>query len=492
MFANNDFLEFLFDKIEKHYCAKYNEMLKDNNYKKEDLKLLMIEVCSDYQNEFKDFKGDSFFIAIIDSEKQASRIRIRRTRQRWSKKEIEGTNSSLEKESELLTEIFNSDMLDKSFEELYGAKDPTAIFRMRVAELSKWADNNKNLLITFRYFKDKAEYQKDKAIMNDLKYIIVRIIEVYIKEKNRYIEMPESVSNVAFNFSRDKSIDTSNEVKKEINGQENLYYEDVYIIDDETMFKTLIGVETTKDDAISKVLEKRIMNVLNTHDMRIFLHVLSQRDLQFFDTRKIIIPIFDIVKNTMPSTNSHYYNRCKASLHKMAHIRLSVVDKELRGLTFGVFDRVLISKIDGVEIATISVSEDIVNDLVKRRTINLYKGHLNKLEEPASQIIIFNLQAKRISHLSNSDNNKELAIYNMSYFRSILYFTNKRYDRNAVVVEESLQELKDNNLVIKDFKRKGYDFYLEFIPLTEKEKTDLRDRGEDELIYSKNILPSIE
>jgi len=63
--------------------------------------------------------------------------------------------------------------------------------------------------------------------------------------------------------------------------------------------------------------------------------------------------------------------------------------------------------------------------------------------------------------------------YSYTYFQKIVRFKLKNKKKNLQLIQESLQEFVDNNIVIDSFELKNGVFIINFLPLSEAEIQDL-------------------
>lgn len=465
------------DKAVEKYVNNNNEQIAKTNIKKEGI----IEI----KNNVLDLLGEEFGSNIMDLDNnyiKGINSKIYQTKKRWRDKEMEDSSLLMKKVKKVSLLYETAPDISEKFSKLYGAANPDAFKKHLLDQLDLWYYNNNAFLIGFEYIEDKHNYQVERAIFNDIQKLISLEVILYRKNtKKSTLEMPEALNSVAFNFSRDKNMKNSMKLSNKKN-----HFRYVYQIDDDSAFETIIGAEALKSDIISEVLRNGITNVLNAYDMKVFLYVISQRGSNFFVDGKIAIPLVDIVKVVFPSDSSTYYEKCRISLHKMAYQRFSVLTKNSRGLTVGILDSVYIGKNNkqGQEMVELTISEAIVSDLLKRRTMKIYEDSFLKLKEPASQVLIFKLQSRRVSHFSQKSNKakSESVPLDISFFRNSLYFSNSRVYENIKVIERSMNEMVSNSLIVKDYKRQGYTFYVSFLPLTEEERRDLLEENKEEVI----------
>lgn len=106
----------------------------------------------------------------------------------------------------------------------------------------------------------------------------------------------------------------------------------------------------------------------------------------------------------------------------------------------------------------------------------MYRDKLNSLKYDASRILLLRLERERITNYFKGEAPNELKV-DISFFRSIFLLTSKQTIRHYKLIEKALNEIKANNVTLKDYERIGDYFYLQFYPVTPKEKIELSIEG---------------
>jgi len=417
-------------------------------------------------NIFKEVEGEICELIEINNDTiRLIRERINKTKKRWYKKEL-SEKGELYKEVEIIAKgLYNqlpSDEKDK-FKIMYGVADYKELKKVRIAELKEWLQNNQIPVTHFRYINLKTQYQIQQAIINDIKFIILNtLMEKFPYGKQSAImQMPELMGMIPYDYTNRVKINVANVVEK---GYEK-YFVDKYYIDDDKYFELSINMEVLQQDVTLSVLK-----VLNYRDAMVFSSVISRRDENFYSTREIIVDIGDITKEIFKSRGKNNYIAVKESLYKLQSVSSGVVDSSLSGFTIKIFDKVKIQQ----NVAKIIVSVDIVDEFIRHNTINMYKENINKFKLHSSKILIFRLQSERIK--CDSETKEESPLFlktNINFFRGSLYFSNKKRQDNIRMIENTLDEIVENKVTLKKYKRKGDMFILEFLPLTKQERKDL-------------------
>ena len=112
---------------------------------------------------------------------------------------------------------------------------------------------------------------------------------------------------------------------------------------------------------------------------------------------------------------------------------------------------------------------------------------MDKLSNNKNKTLAFNLQAERMSSFARQNKSSTLELH-VNYFKSVMFLVSKRLDRDIRTIENGLNDLKKNELIIKDYKRRGDVFILDFFPLTNEEKKDLIPKNAEFLTNDNSIM----
>lgn len=472
--------EELNEYIENSYFENYKNKFEEAKLSVSLFNVLKRE-CIDELNE----KYGENLINITENDLNQLKSNISKTKERWGKKELK-TEEGLEEEMELARMLYKDSLTSKRFTEIYKVNSLKELHLKRKEEMEEWIRIEKLPIISFKYLGKKTGFQVERAVKNDIRLLIMEYhLDKYEKADECYIiEMPNTISNVPFEANeRGQKLDMENVKESNIQGVNKRYYGHLYKASEDKSFESILEVEALMDNAISQILDMKNIKVLNADDFSVFSYIISKRELNFYARGQITLPIEDIAEGVFGKKTTYNYRRCKASLFKLGNIRISVINEELRGFTIGILERVVIGKHakGDIDVANITINEDIIEDFIKKRTTLLYKDSLNNLKNQSSQVLVFDLQAERISHFAENSPSQKLELH-MSYFRAKLLLANKREDRNINKIVEALEEMKNNNLIIKEYERARDFFYITFLPFTKKEKRDLIDRKEEIII----------
>lgn len=420
----------------------------------------ILNTISEIRNEYKDFSQ------VNEDSLNTIESRIKKTKYRWVKKEIEegmGLNIDIEIVARNIYENYGKE----KFELIYEVSSIEKLRELKIEELKNWAKDRDKLLIDYLYLDSKSKYQVSTALANDIKLLAINLIlEKKQSQKHSYIaKLPHVMSNVPYDATNKGTL-SLDEIKD--NDGNIVRYVNRYMIDDEKTFESLVDAKALKYDFMGGMI-----SALNGNDFSIFLYLISRADNDFYLSREIIVPIRDIVLHRYGDNDSiGSYMSVRDSLFKMQHLTIGVVDSSLRGFTLKLIDNIDIYKADNKEMVRVIVNIDIVEQIVENNTINMYEDVINNFKLQASRILIFRLQRERIALTLKNDEplRKEVG---MNFFRGVLYFSDKKKYRNIKLVENALDEIVSNNITLKGYERIGDRFMLEFLPITKKERDDL-------------------
>lgn len=428
----------------------------------------------------------------IDKEVLSLLIKARRkTKTRWLKKELSfEPNTSIYKDIYVIAQGIISEIENDvtKFRLIYNASDLEDLKQIRITELKEWHDNDNIGVIKFKYITDKKPSQIKPAFKNDITYYVLNFL--FINYPNGYendaiITLPKTYANIPIDVSK------RNKLKDIVTLEDNKkYLINDYYIEDDTIFRTLIGVEDLK----RKAIEETIVKTFNVLDSDIFTYTMTLKDNNFFNTKTITGELGNIVTNVFSSDGKKNYVATKNSLFKMGLLRCSIISKKGHGIVFGLFDSVEIKpSLDDPrkEIVTIKVSDFVVEDFINQKTITLYRDKIDSLSS-ISKILIVRLQGLRFGLYGDNlkDISKELEIkLDYNRFRQFLTLSNKKKS-NMELIKTHLEEIKNSGIIIKDFCIKGDYFYITFYPLSAIERTELLTNNEN--LLNAGILPQIQ
>lgn len=355
---------------------------------------------------------------------------------------------------------------------LFGVDDISELFDLRVQHVEEWAKNTESHLTEFRYLSFKKKFQVEKAFETDLIFIISNII-IDEFDGDLLKSIDESPYGLIDNplFS-DKAIKMKLQSDIDAETKTEIYYSD-YDMDDDHLLRTIIKLE--EGDTIHA--NKNIIKTLDKVDREIILHVLRQRDEVFYTDRTISVDIGSLVSKFYTSKSIKSYQAIEEKLEKIKSFEFQAIIKKKSEkfrdgkAKWSIFDTLYINTDDnGRRYAEITIGTYFHQQFINDQTVKIYSNVLESIEGNVSKILVHALQKERLErHLQN----KPLTdIFRHQYFSRKIRLDKRKIDANIKMIESSLQEFKQLNILIHDYKRIDKAFQISFIPLSNTEIHD--------------------
>lgn len=430
--------------------------------------------------------------------------RIRKTKKRWYNIEMK-EGSSLKKEVWLHAKEMSTLSGPSLLINTYGVSSLTELENKLLSQLIDWVQDKGSYLCFFRYINKKTKTQFNKALCNDLLLLLHKqYFEYFTSQENNISKIPEIMVGGKVVYTAGKgllNILNNPDVTVTTNSEGKIVHQFEYIIDDNQVFRSGYDTETVKLAAF----ENFNLHSLRDIDVSIFNSLMSFKGLDFFSTKQITVPIADILDELNMDKQQAYYEIVFDSLRRMKQIQITIKTKNsgseytfniLNNLNFinpnDLKDNLLNKSPEDTSPDLISldtnnpnirkfivqaeINSEIVNQIISKRTVNMYRDKLNSLKYDASRILLLRLERERITNYFKGETPNELKV-DISFFRSIFLLTSKQTIRHYKLIEKALNEIKANNVTLKDYERIGDYFYLQFYPVTPKEKIELSIEG---------------
>jgi hypothetical protein len=246
---------------------------------------------------------------------------------------------------------------------------------------------------------------------------------------------------------------------------------DEYSFGENQFIQTIISPEEGDEIMLSKVSR------LDEKDSSIIQYTLNQRDERFYTDKRIIVDLRELVHAVYHSESDKAYNLVKERLKKIGRYRIEGKIKNsnqdvYREFLFNFFQSVIIKKdvATGRTYAEILFSDILHEQYINNQTVQIYSHFMKKLENPISRILIYAFPMERLESYLNEENCRKSFDYN--YFSNKIRFRSKRIETNLKLVEASLKEFKEHQILIEEYKRVGTGFEIILIPLSDYEKQD--------------------
>lgn len=372
------------------------------------------------------------------------------------------------------------------FFKLYNAPTVDAAILNYQSALEQWQSNDKNLLIDYPLLFTKTKLQVKSSYKIDL---IISLIEIIIDSYDGNIESYFSKKPAIL---LDKPLFSPSKFSVSIKESLNSYVADLVNFDKEDMiFQMLVNYDINDTTSLSKI------QVFDTRDNQILMILLNNINLDFYESKQIVMELGAIAKAINKRPNKRLYDDIRLRLHNMARtgFRMSKKDNPNEPIyTFSFFDSVRNITRDGKEYVIVMFGNTLYESVTKKKMISVTSSNYNTLELELSRLLYHNLQKERIALSTSSvpDKNGYLyKTYDYSYFQRIILFKKKRKSNNILLIMETLQEFVDKKIALTNFyydKEQGL-FHLYYYSLSEDEKADLISINEEAPI---EILKEIE
>lgn len=413
---------------------------------------------------------------VVEARAYVFKNRFQKTKKRWFKLLKDSTTKSAKKKTELMKEIeFAKDFLErfneKKFKELYDANSIDDLIQNILNDVEEWSKNEKKKLIDYKYIEEKTLLQMETALRIDIAMIALNLYtreydgsttNIYLELPNQLLSIPTfSVQRGKLNFSEEPLL---------IDGIE--YYAQPYSPTEEFSFMTVVW----KQDVDGGKISDKELRTLDGTDEKIYLAVMENRNnIDFIRDRSIYVNVGDIVTKTFGSDNSKNYQAVVTRMNKMAHVKFNLQSENKENIVFGIFDNIQWDREQKTAIVTIS--DVLQKQIIERQVTLMYRDVVNKLKINMPKTIVFAVQKERLrSHLEGLCK----SIFTYDFFVYRLQFKKRSKKANIEIIEDYLNEMKEQQVIIQDYKRIGDQFHVDFIPVMDYEVRDI--------IQSTNII----
>lgn len=375
---------------------------------------------------------------------------------------------SISGELDLARRNFEMFMLAK-FKDLYGVSSINGLIQLRRKQIEEWKKNDD--IVMFPYISGKLQYQINNAIRLDFLFHIINIaISDYDSNfKSAVAERPRTLDIYPI-----FSAESHGELLQLDQYDEQLSFND-YAISDNLTLRTIIGKNQEGCLSIAKPYS------FDHRDSIMLDYIFAKKDEQFISKKLITVDIGDLVKFVCKSKSSDSYRDIEQRIIKIANYKIQGIIKEednedtLFALNF--FEKAFIRTDPSTKkrYATIVLSDTLHQEIIEGNVSLFYYRQVKLLENPTSKVIIYPLQKERLQHCTEAIG--YIGKYYYSFFRQHIRFRSKRKTANLKLIEASLQEFKEKQLIIKQYKMLPDGFEIEFTPVPEFERADLMKKS---------------
>ena len=175
--------------------------------------------------------------------------------------------------------------------------------------------------------------------------------------------------------------------------------------------------------------------------------------------------IYQIVTDLGMSNTLQYYEVVENSIAKLGSMNLSY---DIEGNSIhGNLLVCMIYEDEGAKRATVYLGPILQAFVLKKSTFEYDEATFNSLSSDSQQLAIWFQKRRYRSAINNQGYNDLIAL---GMFSTEIYWNTKRKDRKRDRILTSLKELKDKNLIIKEYNydKTVYEFTIEYIPLSQR------------------------
>lgn len=450
----------------KKFESVYNKSISQVSEEEPSFELFIKGIVTDVELTLKD--EDKISDELIQKYKK----RINSTKNQWLRN-YKKPNSSLRNELDRMLEssyeVMKHEGREEHFKNAFGGENPEEVKALRLVKLEQWKNDDEKLLSDYPYFFKLGLRSKKAAINNDVYYTLLNYLAKNQRDES-IPTVPEIATQQPYSYRRTKpkKIDLSI-IERAEPGSEFMIGQ--RFIDDNSYFESRANVEALRKQEMAQMLSE-----LNVTDLYVFVAVMEEalKDESFFATNTIIVDIGTIVRRAFKSQGKNNYVAAKQSLHRLENVKTSVYNENLHNITIQLFNSAEIIPQGNKEYANIIVDSNVVKQYIEGNTISMYKHIIDSFQLPTSKLGIFAIQRERIRVDANSKGGDRLLFKGtLNFFKTVLNFPNNRKKDNMTVVSNMLQEIKESNAVIKDFRQVSDGFIIEFYPISKEERQDL-------------------
>ncbi|WEG19213.1 replication initiator protein A (plasmid) [Alkalihalophilus pseudofirmus] len=382
--------------------------------------------------------------------------------------EAERPNNPIEQEYNLIKSII--DRLNEEQQKILGADSLDSFTSKKLEEIEAWRKERQAPISSYPYLHTKKMSQIKLALTIDIVYDLAEFLIANDQqfEKATMFQVEALVNHPIFS-GKSYSLDT--ELTK--NSKETSLYND-YIVDDELVLRTIIRLNEGDTLSVKK------NTTLDQKDSAIFQYIMSQRDEMFYTDRTIMVDLSSLVKVIYNTDSKKCYDLVEKRLMKIKNYDIEAIinnkdSNQRSSVAYSILDRVFIGQDEkrnkGKYFVEVVVGDTIYKQVINSRTIKIYRDSMSKLNNPLSKVLIYALQKERLEKHINKKPFTDL--YTYKYFTNRARFKNaNQVERNLNEIYTALQEFKEQNILIKNFKQIYQSFEIEFIPLSLNEIYD--------------------
>lgn len=463
------------NEIYKTLKPKYEKLLKEN-----------------FEQFFLSLSGDIKRLDNIYNKelvvKNLSRS-IKTTKTRWLNKVLNDKNSTISKDIKFseyqYKKVLSKELSLEQYKIYFGTSDSNLYKTQLMEKILFWKNDTNTLLTEFMYLSDLSKNSIKTGFKNDILILYSRYDKEIDEINNNVTRVPSILGDIPIDTTGRVDLLTADQKKKldkytDLN--ENSTIDRFIMIGQEEQNELLIQLEKSTYLQIKSGANPLLVNDLLTQIAFIkavkYLNRLDVKIIRYYYTHfhKMVLgePIIKsvnlIVKDIGLTDGIKNYEAVEDSIAKLGSIKLSY---NIEGTSVnGVFLESKIYTLNGAKIAEVYLGNILKELIIKKSTLEYDESVFNSLSDDSQQLAIW-LQKRRYRAEINKQSFSE-DIY-LNEFSTAIYWNTKSHYRQRDRIKASLEELKKNEIIIKDYTyySKMFQFNVEYLGLSSKEKARL-------------------
>lgn len=365
----------------------------------------------------------------------------------------------------------------ESFQKNFSAESIESLMKEHIRELEEWAENHNLLIHTYPHWSQKTKNQRTSTMRTDILMVIGELAKELKKAQPKAHVATSTSITVPFFGLADRMKNTT----EKFNQGDGMVTDFSFDLHDYSAVipKYKQGVPNNLSVLVSNEflaeLDGKVPD-LDSRDFEVFNEILSYRDLTFQTSRKIVFPISKLVKKIYGNDSGKSYSLTTQRLVKLGYYRVAVRNEDGDLSIFGLFSSVKISGASAIQRdtqITVTVSEEVYDDLLKQQIISIYGEQIERLKGTVAYHLSFVLQKERLNSFQLKE--EMPAKRHWRQFTHSIRFNKSRKAENLKELETNLDRIKDLDFIIQDWHRSGDYYFLYFHPLERWELDDRRN-----------------
>lgn len=365
----------------------------------------------------------------------------------------------------------------ESFQKKFSAESIEDLMEEHINELEEWSENHNLLIHTYPHWGQKTKNQRTTTMRTDILMVIGELAKELKKAQPKAHVATSTSITVPFFGLADRMKNTT----EKFNHGDGMLTDFSFDLHDYSAVipKYKQGVPNNLSVLVSNEflaeLDGKVPD-LDSRDFEVFNEILSYRDVTFQTSRKIVFPISKLVKKIYGNDSGKSYALTTQRLVKLGYYRVAVRNEDGDLSIFGLFSSVKISGASAIQRdtqITVTVSEEVYDDLLKQQIISIYGEQIERLKGTVAYHLSFVLQKERLNSFQLKE--EMPAKRHWRQFTHSIRFNKSRKAENLKELETNLDRIKDLDFIIQDWHRSGDYYFLYFHPLERWELDDRRN-----------------